>query len=150
MTYRDPSAAAAARATLTRLADQADARSVAGDYPAIPRRSALRDLPFPVAESRDHPVDERRDMTAILHVDIATGPWPADDVTLLRRAVRTVHPFFDTHAFATGLRLELSSSRLAKPTGYLLLAIVEVLPLAHALHPITAVTYGRAPSVRTR
>jgi len=150
---------------LSRLADVGRQRSERGDRPMEPpprpKRKALS--PFPVSEDAANPVNERPGMTNILQIQIETTPFSTDDVVLVRYAVWSMHPLFDTryrvdsswHETSASIRyptmtvrdliIEVPASKIARPSEWIQRIIEDVLPTLHDFIPIKFVQFGREP-----
>ena len=109
--------------------------------PRRPRRAVQ--LPFPVSEDAANPVNERPGMTNVLLIKVETDP-SAIDIKLVRRAVWSIHPLFETWT-RVDLFIEVPASKIARPRAWIQVVIEGLLPILHAVNPIRSVQFGREP-----
>lgn len=137
-----------ARATLAELARVGRQRT--GPFPVTPPRKVDRRRPLPYKVIGESALDAGQVTGEPLDLKVITDDWPATDLVLLRHALRSVHPIFEVESRAMELHVELAVTRLQRPLEWLWIAIQDVLPVAHALHPFDLVTYGQRVVKRTR
>jgi len=140
-----------AREALVRLADEGSLRSGRGDRPRDPpRRAAHAMLAFPIAEDAANPLNEQPGMTNVVQICVAVRLDSVEEVELVRRAIWSVHPLFETWFWpiqdgAPIVVVEVPGSKIASVGTWISVVIERVLPVLHAYCPIESVRFGREP-----
>lgn len=140
-----------AREALVRLADEGSRRSWRGDRPREPPRRASSVTPaFPIVEDAANPLNEQPGMTNVVLIRVGVRLSSVEEVELVRRAVWSVHPLFETWYWpiSNGVPVavvEVPGSKIAGVGAWISVVIERVLPVLHAYCPIESVRFGREP-----
>src|SRR6266568_1876442 len=122
----------ALRAKLEHLAQGGVHRRQQADRPATAPLSAtddrwMRNLPFRVVEDAENALAVTPP-TRDVDIWVNAEPISADDLELVRRAVWSVHPLFETSYSNLEIRIELPSSKLLDVRSWIRSVIELVLP----------------------